>query len=576
MGKRAWTKGSRKNIAFRLSLLGSQSVENIPVARTSVSMPSVGGKFTQPVSLEGERRKAMMLVHSVEKDIVLFRDRYFRKPQNKFNDDTNDFIAFVLEKTGSTRRPPKGFREFSMLVDKTRSSAALLYREEMAVMDAVVQRQMMFEELMMSGLDRLDDALKKHVGKFCHSFVSEAEGMDLKCVQDYENNITRWKDDINDGKGLLKDIRQSLKDHSTPFNNFVRHYNKILHYIGLALEVFPRIYNPLKDWVTADEAYVHKVQDELNVLMKQKMDITETGRRQQLRADNLHHKVQHQSYQSKKLRGRLYDAMDERKLCRRREMALMDTYAKNASQLEQKHQYLEETLSRLYSQEPNSRPMYDRHLSSIASLQEDIDKLEKRQDTLQKTLANIKKDRYHVQKEVHKLQVMYDKSIRSEDVVHTNADCQVAGVKVIQDENRVLAEKVEILRRIKSLKSHPHTIRHIHNEGYIPGRRIDISDRLLTAFRIVAPDVGRDWAYLYQRLSFSPIRDAVTRSHDIELLDLSSQRNDLSLRDTVLKSLERWRRLSHDATVPNLVRALKDIRKRDLAKKLEREMLVTS
>ena len=84
----------------------------------------------------------------------------------------------------------------------------------------------------------------------------------------------------------------------------------------------------MKDWVTADEAYARKLNDEFNMLTQMKMDSTETSRRQQLRADNLLHKEQHQSYQTKKLRGRLEDAMDDRKFCRKRELVFADSYGK--------------------------------------------------------------------------------------------------------------------------------------------------------------------------------------------------------------------------------------------------------
>jgi hypothetical protein len=57
------------------------------------------------------------------------------------------------------------------------------------------------------------------------------------------------------------------------------------------LQVFPRIYNPLKDWAMSDEAYVRKLQDEANDLLKRKVQVTEDTRKSMMRADDMKTKV---------------------------------------------------------------------------------------------------------------------------------------------------------------------------------------------------------------------------------------------------------------------------------------------
>jgi hypothetical protein len=57
------------------------------------------------------------------------------------------------------------------------------------------------------------------------------------------------------------------------------------------LQVFPRIYNPLKDWAMSDEAYVRKLQDEANDLLKRKVQVTEDMRKSMMRADDMKTKV---------------------------------------------------------------------------------------------------------------------------------------------------------------------------------------------------------------------------------------------------------------------------------------------
>nr|KAG5702341.1 hypothetical protein BaRGS_003008 [Batillaria attramentaria] len=64
-----------------------------------------------PVSLEAERRKAMMLIHSAEKEVLNFREKHFRRPKSHFSIDTVDFLHYVVEKA-ETRRVPKTWIDF--------------------------------------------------------------------------------------------------------------------------------------------------------------------------------------------------------------------------------------------------------------------------------------------------------------------------------------------------------------------------------------------------------------------------------------------------------------------------------
>ena len=44
----------------------------------------------------------------------------------------------------------------------------------------------------------------------------------------------------------------------------------------------------------------------------------------------------------------------------------------------------------------------------------------------------------------------------------------------IEEERRVLGEKVMALARIKAIKSDPRTVKVIYSEGYAPGRKFDV------------------------------------------------------------------------------------------------------
>ena len=56
------------------------------------------------------------------------------------------------------------------------------------------------------------------------------------------------------------------------------------------------------------------------------------------------------------------------------------------------------------------------------------------------------------------------------------------------------------------------------------------------------------------------------------MIDIGSQKKDVGLQGAALKSLEKWKRLSGDASVKALVRTLKSIKKQSVANKIEKHI----
>ena len=189
-----------------------------------------------PISLEAERRKAMMLIHSTEKDVLTFREKYFRRPRNHFGIETVDLVHYVIE-NAETRRVPKTFWDFKTHYEKLRETVVFLYPREIPHMDAALVRAAQFEELVTTARQKLTEALEDHIGRYCHSFSAETGENEIRCVQEYENNITRWRGVVRESFALLDDILRSMKEAGPTFENYVLSYDKIMHYMHLALEV---------------------------------------------------------------------------------------------------------------------------------------------------------------------------------------------------------------------------------------------------------------------------------------------------------------------------------------------------
>ena len=109
-----------------------------------------------------------------------------------------------------------------------------------------------------------------------------------------------------------------------------------------------------------------------------------------------------------------------------------------------------------------------------------------------------------------------------------------------------------------------------------PNTAFIISDHIEEACKFAAVGVANDWKQLYQRLPFVPDRPRSRRQYDLQLLDLIAARRDWTDEEQAMKSLEKWRTFNRRVDVGHLVKALRKIRKVDVARMLESKYMVNN
>ena len=90
-------------------------------------------------------------------------------------------------------------------------------------------------------------------------------------------------------------------------------------------------------------------------------------------------------------------------------------------EIAKKKRALEETLHDYYTRQSNSESVYKRIMMKASTLQDELSKLENRLDAVHLNMAKLRKERYSVQKEVHKLQV----SVRHSSAVRHSSLCVI-------------------------------------------------------------------------------------------------------------------------------------------------------
>lgn len=447
------------------------SPETMDVVKSDVK------RSKEPISLESERRKGMIMVHHVERDTKAFRSRWL----HNVSDDNMEPLLELVEytRTKLSLKKPKTTVQFLNQLEQMMSDPDLTeQRYEINLLVVIGQRAKTFEELTRICIERLQESTHEHIMPYCLSFSPEMEGREVKCVHEYENNINKWQQQIQE---VFEEIETTMKEYeqlgSPSFCEHIQNYGKVLFIMDTIFDSFAKMHEPIKSWVVADEAYSSRVQFELNSILRRKMAIGDALKRQNSRVDDAKHKLIRSNFNAKKMHEKLQGVLTERRVCRKTELTSQDDIEMVEVDLDIKRKELDDATNRLFNRKSNNQTLYDSLVAKIASLQEDIYRLENKVRKHKQKLLGMKKDRYRVQKEIHRLKNEYESCQMDNARVHDFADNQSKSTKDLIEEQQDLAAKAKSLRRIRQIKLHPDTVKDIYLNGYTPGRRLSFSGK---------------------------------------------------------------------------------------------------
>lgn len=526
-----------------------------------------------PVSLESERRKAIIIVEEVERIVNQFKNKWLKDATDDHVDSWIDLLSLAKEHAGMPKC--NTVEEFGQELLKIRKHEALVQNKELVTdMLKIAERAKIFDTMIPNIHNKLQGAFDR-LSKYCLSFSLEAENQDIKTIQDYENNILKWGQEIPNGLAAInRKFQDYVEAKSIAMEAYLESYGKILHNMLYTMETLPEIFSQMRDWVLADEAYPRKLLQEIKSLEQKKEEISESHRRLVNRKNEDMLRVQRTVYNSKQVNDRLQNAMNERKQCRKKEIELKDNIDILQEEIDGKKKEIEETLHQFNNRKSNTATLLDLLSSKADSLHEDLRKLDKRMQTLRKNLGRIKEGRMQFHKDIYTCKKVQEKSVKETQRVYDVIEREERNAKRLGGKDSNLAARIRAAQRVRQLKLHPLTVKKIYMGGYVPGDMNGASDHLSEALRVTATEVGKNWTTLYRKLPFDPPRDKSDRDYDIEAIDWTRSLNTEN-KDLAYKSLEKWRKLSNKASTNALIRTLNSMKKQSIAQQLQRTVIVT-
>lgn len=373
------------------------------------SSPRAGQAPRVPISLEGERRKAMKLIYAMEKDCTHFLENWLLTETCDHVDEWVELVTHVKNRSGGNGTF-SSYKEFEKELERLRAEQKFLgiSTTMLLQLQRVCERAKGFERLFELSHMRIEDALAHYMGKYCLSFFAEIEDMNIECVRDYENSINEWQVDIQCCLGDAEKAMATLQDLTDkPFVDYLKKYDKVLQAMHSAIDAFVSVCDPFRSWVTADEGYIKKVRLELACLEGQKARVSEALRKKSFKVHEQKAQELRTDFQNKKLGEKVQGTVSGRRFCRNREFSFVDKIEITENVLHEKKLKLEEARGKV-----NARPLHslvreptDGMKDKSAKLHQEVQSLERQVERMKKGKRDMRETRYHLQKEYHFLKV---------------------------------------------------------------------------------------------------------------------------------------------------------------------------
>ena len=368
--------------------------------------PRAGQTPRAPISLEGERRKAMKLIYTMERDAEAFREKWLIGETDENTDDWVEFINLAKGKGPGYRN----CKELASDLTRIKNEQGFLGGRSLVIeqLQKLCERQQAFDEMYDLCHLRVSNALNHHMSKFCLSFFSELEGRDVTCVREYENSINEWRDEITEAIMVAeKDFGEIREFIDISFIHFIGSYGQVLHLMNSVLDAFVGVTEPFRSWVTADEGYLRKINVEMGILLAERRKIKVTIRKNTHKIEEARSKSLRSSFDNKKLEAEVEGKSMSRNHFRKREFSFSDKIEMTENILHEKRFELDEAMLKLQSRPIHSlvRQKSDGLKAQTEKMQHEVKRIEKQLAKMKQGKRDTRQERYSIQKEYHTLRV---------------------------------------------------------------------------------------------------------------------------------------------------------------------------
>ncbi|CAG5124280.1 unnamed protein product [Candidula unifasciata] len=464
--------------------------------------------------------------------------------------------------------------DFLQLTLRKEVSEDIVGSDEYIDLISISKRAQVFDDLVFDSRTRLQRCLKQNVQTSCISLKEMAGEEPSIAVSEYEDRIVQHRKRTEFKIDELKENFKSYKQSSKPFVNFIKdgkeHTSLINHICNNILELCKLIEN----WVADDDRYPGKLLEELESNKKVRENLKDSLIQIEDKRMNNMQEVQKLRKSEFKAENDYMEHRKEKNKTKARKLELenrREILAEKAQMMRQERDKLKRALAERSIKSPRESSS---NLEKLEMLETDIDKLDlekmKMDEQLKKVDVLLRRatDRAYEQK----VEAVTCRHLK-EEMVKENKKLELE-IQSINERIAIIDANNQVLIRIREMKLTPGLLPKYIKDQQKQKESISGGVQELTdACKLAAPYIGKDWQQVYFNLPFDPPRDVQKRHRDAEVLDNIAARNDVTWNDQALKSLDKWRAFHRHGNVRELIRTLRCVKKKQIAKQLEQKFI---
>ncbi|XP_059149203.1 uncharacterized protein LOC131936300 isoform X1 [Physella acuta] len=460
------------------------------------------------------------------------------------------------------------FRHFLKLSLRKELPDEVASADEFLDLTAISKRAEEFDALIPECNGQILNCLEKYVVKTCISLKQMTGKEVLLCVEDYENNIVKHKGDI---ESKWEEIQTSQKEYDQmlkPFVEFIQEGSRHTEAMSRLSDLYLELCRLIENWLREDEEFPNKVEEEIEVNRKLKENLKESlVQLENKKQENAQHIAKLQKKENKATQHYYTHRTKKHRL--KTKLGYLENKGERTDKKIQTKRAERDGVSETDAKTQREK---EEVRESLASLDADIEKLEKEKVEVEKQTETLKKQ---LKTEIDRT---YEYKVESVTCRHDREDIHKENRKLDSDMSSVkeriseIEQQILVLMKIREMKISDDAFRrNIRDKERQDAALSNGSLHLSEACQFAAPSIGRDWKKVYLCLPFTPLREQAKRQHDIDLLDDIGARRDIPEGELALKSLGKWQMFHRRGTVSDLVLALKDSRKSQLAQDVEKK-----
>ncbi|XP_050405405.1 uncharacterized protein LOC126821118 [Patella vulgata] len=526
-----------------------------------------------PYSREAEYKYILGVVHNVLNEVKEFHKYYVQGVKIDYSACTG-CLDKLLDDWERDKSYLITWRDYMDMLKHNAVDRKLKESDEFADIRFICERTSHFEGTFDELVNKLISCVHDHLYRYCISFQTATKGVEIATVKGYEEDITRYRTDLDTQFNEVADNLNQYGETLTPFYDLVSIGNEHGSIMENICHVLIDICGTVKSWIKKDRGYSDRIWQEMQTYMSNRDQLREEESKTIKQRDDVLKKLDQLEKQKKEVIKNYEKHKKEKVKLRNRIEVVEYKISRLEVTVDRKEEAFEKTKEYRSLDNPLTPRKQITYNNTLEKLLREIEELDLQVDPTQKHMETLKKELKATTHTTYELKV--EAATLDNDQHDIRKELPDLNIQLESTREGIAANnnKIKAMEKIRNYIALAGTLRKLHRDEELEKPNSENDNNLTEALQIVAQNLGRDWRKVYPKLPFTPPREQWKKHKDIQILDMVAMRCDHTHEEQALKAFEKWLTFNRRGNLRQLIRTLRKSQKVDLANELEERYMV--